>query len=296
MNFTKEDLIKLVAKLLQKDAQELTDTLQDVETNEELEEILTGTAQDRIKQIRKNAKDQAYGRAKREEYSAAEKLIIEKLGIEKGESLEDMLESYLAAKGSKETANKKNNLTLDDMLKSEAMKAHIGKFRKQIEELSKSLEAEKEARSLDQFNFGFDSQLRSALKRANANLGEGDAANTQYEMYKMYLTNKHKFNNEYSPIDQNGDPVYSKNGYDAMTLDDLVKSTWTFGFKDSNNNQKQNRTPNPNENNFNKTQFGLKEEDLKDGKLLYEKWQEAKKAGNKDATEYYHKQLIESAK
>lgn len=296
MNFDKEFLINLVANLLQIDSKELSGTLEAAETNEDLQEILTAKAQDRIKEIRKNAKDMAYGRAKREEYSAAEKLIKEKLGIDKGDTLEDMLESYLANQGSnQDKPSKKNDLTLDDMLKHEAMQNHIAKFRKQIEELTNAVQQEKQARQQDQFNYGFEGQLRNALNAINADLGEGEQAKTRFEMYKMYLTNKHKFNKDYAPIDENGDPLFSENGYDPLQLTDLVKKTWTFGVKES-KQQNNTRTPNPNENSFNKSQFGLKEDELKDGKLLYQKYNEAKAAGNKEAAEQYKKLLMESAK
>jgi len=298
MDFNSESkgfLINLVAKLLQIDSKELNEQLNELETAEDIETTLSNVAADRIKHIRKNAKDMAYGRAKREEREAAEKLIKAKLGIESSGTLDELLDSY-TTKASEEKPSKKSNLTLDDMLKSEEMKTHIGKFRKQIEELSKSLETEKADRAKDKFNFGFDSKLRNILKAMDADLGEKEQASTRFDMYKMYLSSKHQFDNEYNPIDQNGDRVFSENGYDPMSLEDLIKNTWTFGFKEANKPQSQKRTPNPNENSFNTPKFGLSKDDLKDGQLLYQKLQEAKKADNKEAVEYYQKQLIESAK
>lgn len=300
MDFTSESkgfLINLVAKLLQIDPKELSDQLGEVETAEDIETTLSNVAADRIKHIRKNAKDMAYGRAKREEREAAEKLIKAKLGIETSGTLDELLETY-TQKGLEEKPSKKTNLTLDDMLKSEAMRDHIGKFRKQIEELTSAVESEKQARQSDKLNWTVKHKANALLQSLGADFGDAETSKKRLKMFELALMqNQFKMDeNDIYPVDANGDRVYGSNQYDPQTFEDVIKANWLFGFKDQKQNSNNTRTPNPNENTFNKTQFGLKEDDLKNGKLLYEKLQEAKKANNKEAVDYYKKQLLDSAK
>lgn len=286
MDFKTDDVIKLLAKTLTLKVEDIKKEFEDLEniTKEDFEETIQGIADDRFKHVQKRSKERALKQAKRTERASAEKEISEALGIDKMTLTDqiDHIKTLMEGSGDKQNGNeltteslKINPLVIDYVkalkLDSAEKEAEILKIRG--ERKQDNIKSKVKALALDKLN------------ELNANFGDTeDSRKDLLSKFERLLHLDNKFdlddNGKIIVVDDEGKQKHSNSKMDDFTPTHAVEGAWMWGYKGKEDEGK--RGSNPKENNFNKTKFDHSEETLKDAGAIYEKINEATKAGRKE--------------
>ncbi len=300
MDYSKEDVIKLVAGILDIKPENITKEFDDLENieKEDFNSTLKTVATDRFRHVRKTSKEHALKQAKREERTAAERELAEKLGIEKM-SFSDMVEHIKETfKGSGEVTNEKKELTKEDLSKHPLFAELVQEIKKEVSEKDQQLESLKREYKQEKVNLKVESKLMKTLSTLNANLGEDEETKKRRldKFKKLFLLeNKFELNDqgELQIVDEKGEPRYKNDKFDPLTFKDAVTDNWLWDFKQKEEAAQPTRTASPRENNFNSNNFSYKEEELKDAEVLFTKFKEAQSAGNKEEAKFLQEKLLD---
>ncbi len=299
MDYKQEDVIKLVASILDISAENITKEFDDLENvdNEEFNTTIKGIATDRFSHVRKTSKERALKQAKREERTKAEKELAEGLGIEKM-SLSDMIEHIKEAKtGSGEVQNEKTKLTKEDLAKHPLFAELVQEIKKEVSTKDEQIEALKQEYRAKEVSLKVESKLMKTLSSLDANLGEDeDTKKLRLDKFKKLFLMENKFelneNGELQIIDEKGEQKFKNDKFDPLTFEDAVKGSWLWDFKQKEDQTKTTtRTASPRENTFNSNNFSYKDEELQDAEVLYTKITEAQKAGKKEEVTFLQEKL-----
>lgn len=306
MDITKENLINLVAAtvlgLKGDKLQEVSSTLEDAETFEEIQSVVQEVAREKFKTIRKKAKDEFYGRAKREVLTDTERKLAEKLGIEDITSFDELLEAVNIGPKDGDGGNK-NDLTEEQVLAHPATIAKLKGIQSKLKEWETKYSELEQTTAKEKVNFLVKQKARDLLSVKGALFGDEAQAARRLKAFERELLEGRNFKLEgdkISIVDKEGNQVYADDEYNELTFEDAVTSSWLFDFKQEEKQSETKRTPHPTENNFNKTVVieGIPKNDprLIDNAALYKEHQAAIASGNKERASAILTQMKANAK
>lgn len=299
MDYNKEDVIKLVAGILDITPEKINQEFDDLENidKEDFNSTIKGIATDRFSHVRKTSKERALKQAKREERTKAEKELADGLGIEKM-SFSDMVEHIKETQsGSGEVTNEKE-LTKEDLSKHPLFAELVQEIKKEVSTKDEQLESLKREYKQKEVNLKVESKLKTTLSTLNANLGEDEETKKRrLDKFKKLFLLENKFtlaeNGDLQIIDEKGEQKYKNDKFDPMTFKDAVTDNWLWDFKQKEEIQTTKRTSSPNENTFNSNNFSYKEDELADPSVLFSKIKEAQTAGNKEEAKFLQDKLMD---
>lgn len=301
MDYSKEDVIKLFADALNVKADIIKkefDDLENVEV-EELNETLKNVASDRFSHFGKTSKERALKQAKREERTKAEKELAEALGIEKmsfADQLEHLKEKQI---GSGDGTNEKTKLTKEEIAKLPQFSELVSDIKKQVQTKEVELQELQQKYKSEKVRLKVKSKAVDMLSTLKADLGEDEATRKlRLEKFEKLLFVENKFdldeNDNIVILDKKGEPKSKNSMLDPYTLEDAVSSGWVWDLKKE-EAPGNPRITNPNENSFNKNNFSYRKEELEDAATLFDKHNQAVKAGNKEEAAFLQDRLSELA-